>query len=61
MKQKELLVFSIVVFLTVIAWMIIDIYHVRNSILINKEFTPIPVRSYTIDNSIPNILKGKVK
>jgi len=59
MKSKELLALALGVFLTIIAWMLLDIYHIQTKI--NEQITikPAQVPNYTMDKSIIEILKQK--
>lgn len=59
MKSKELLLLSLGVFFTIIAWMILDIYHIQTKI--NEQITikPAQVPNYVMDKSIIEILKLK--
>jgi len=59
MNKKELLILSIVVFLSVIVWLIADIYHAATETKIKiKEETPTFVQ-YKIKDNILKILKEK--
>lgn len=59
MKSKELLALALGVFLTIIAWMILDIYHIQTKI--NEQITikPAQVPNYVMDKSIIDVLKQK--
>lgn len=59
MKSKELLALALGVFLTIIAWMILDIYHIQTKI--NEQITikPAQVPNYVMDKSIIEVLKQK--
>jgi len=61
MKKKEILLLSIGVFLTVIAWLIADIYHAATTEKI-KVKTQIPtLKKYEIKKETLDILKMKVE
>lgn len=59
MKSRELLALALGVFLTIIAWMILDIYHIQTKI--NEQITikPAQVPNYVMDKSIIEVLKQK--
>lgn len=61
MKQRELLILSIVVFLTIISWLIIDIYNINKNKNANfKEEIKIPkVIKMDIDKSVIDSLRLK--
>lgn len=59
MNRKEFLIISIVVFLSVVAWMIIDIYHVKNQPEIEREIKPVQNSNFKIDSDVLNILEQK--
>lgn len=60
MKQKELLIISITIFLTIIAWLIADIYHIMTTeqvkLISPKVLKPINVN---IDAQILKLLEEK--
>ena len=60
MKQKEFLIISITVFLTVIAWIVADIYHITSTEKVKLRDSAIaePIHS-SIDNRIFDILSEK--
>lgn len=59
MNKKELLLLSIGVFLTVVAWLIADIYHAATTEKIkNKIELPVEIK-YNIDLKTLNILQEK--
>ncbi len=59
MKRKEVLILSICIFLTVIAWIIVDIYRATNEEK-NREKIETPlIENYQIDEEILKILKNK--
>ena len=59
MNKKELLLFSIGLFLTVIAWLIADIHHAATTEKI-KERTEIPtLKRYEINKNMLDVLKSK--
>jgi hypothetical protein len=60
MKQKEMLLLSIGIFLTVLAWVIVEVYRIQ-IIGVLEEEVPFPtVEEYTLDMSILETLKDKI-
>lgn len=59
MNHKEFLILSIGIFLTIIAWMTIDIYQVQNKHSIEKQIKPVGIVSYQANDRIFEILKEK--
>ncbi|MCL4374401.1 hypothetical protein M1523_00915 [Patescibacteria group bacterium] len=59
MSRKELLIIAVGIFLTVIAWMIIDVYNVSNSPYTNLKMEPVTVPSYHVDTKTIETLKNK--
>ena len=59
MKGKELLILSLGVFLTIIAWMMLDIYHIQIKINEQVNIKPAPVPNYVMDKSVIDVLKQK--
>ncbi|MBI4004680.1 hypothetical protein HY358_00925 [Candidatus Roizmanbacteria bacterium] len=59
MNQKELLVLAIVVFFTIIAWMLIDIYLVRNKNIVEREPRVPKVVEFKYDDSVFKLLQEK--
>ncbi len=59
MNKKEMLILSIGIFLTAIAYMINLIYHIQNEKFINREIPPPGVPKITIDTSIFPVLKER--
>jgi hypothetical protein len=58
-KGKELLILSLGVFLTIIAWMMLDIYHIQTKINEQIHIKPAQVPNYTMDRTIIDVLKQK--
>jgi len=52
MNRKELYILALGVFLTIIAWMIIDVYHISESKYINSEIPPIEIPQFKVDTNI---------
>lgn len=59
MKSKELFVISLGVFLTIVAWMILDAYHIQSKINDQINIKPAQVPNYIMDRTIIDILKQK--
>jgi len=59
MKGKELLILSLGVFLTIIAWMMLDIYHIQAKINDQIKIKPAQVPEYVMDKTIIDVLKEK--
>lgn len=59
MKSKELLVLALGVFLTIIAWMMLDIYHIQTKIKEQITIKPAQVPNYVMDKTIIDLLKKK--
>lgn len=60
MRQKELFIISITVFLTILAWLIVDIYKVRSEDVdeTTKMSMSAPI-NFTFNSSILDTLKEK--
>lgn len=58
MNQKELLILSVGIFLTIVAWMIIDLYHLQNNPA-ESAVGPVHVPSYSIDTRVFQVLQKK--
>lgn len=60
MRQKELLIISVTVFITVITWIIADIYHISTTQKIAPvEMPATTTKTTTIDTSILDVLQSK--
>lgn len=59
MKRKELLILSIAVFMTIISWVVIELYKVKNSQIIQEEIQLPTVKRYNIDVSVIEQLKNR--
>jgi len=58
-KGKELLILSLGVFLTIIAWMVLDIYHIQTKIAEQINIKPAQVPNYVMDKTIIDVLKQR--
>ena len=56
MNQRELLILSIGIFLTIVAWMIIDLYHVKTNTAFDTTLKPVTIPNYTINSKVFNSL-----
>lgn len=59
MNKRELLVISIGIFMTIIAWMIADLYHTKQTTVVDEVANQVFVPSYKINPTIFTILKEK--
>lgn len=60
MKQKELLIISVTVFITIITWIVADIYHISTTQkIVPVETSTATVKKSTIDTSVLDILQAK--
>jgi hypothetical protein len=61
MNQKEILMVSIGIFFTIIAWMIIDVYHIQTQQSLQSDIKPVSVPQYKIDSTVFDTLKQKIQ
>ena len=61
MNRKEVLLLSIGVFLTVICWLIADIYHTSTEDKIKSKLTLPQVNKYNISKELLDTLKNKTE
>lgn len=59
MNQREVLLLSIGVFCTIIAWILIDIYQAQTTNTVRNEFQQVAVPKQSIDGSIFTTLEQK--
>jgi len=59
MKSRELFIISLGVFLTIVAWMLLDVYHIQSKINEQIHIKPAEVPNYVMDKGIIDILKQK--
>ena len=59
MNQKEFLALAIVVFFTIIAWMLVDIYLVRNKQIVEREIKGAKAIEFKYDDSVFKLLQEK--
>ena len=61
MNKKEVLLLSIGVFLTVIYWLVADIYHASTEDKIKSKLTLPQVNKYNINRELLDTLKSKTE
>ncbi len=61
MKQRELFIISITIFLTIVAWMLLDIYKVNANVTVGSEFKIGPAVNYRIDPQTLQQLREKTE
>jgi hypothetical protein len=61
MNKKEVLLLSIGVFLTVICWLIADIYHASTEDKIKSNLTIPQINKYNISKELLDTLKSKTE
>ncbi len=59
MRKKELLMISIAIFLTVIAWLVADIYHAATAEKIKEQVPILKIKNYDMGMSILEELRNK--
>ncbi len=59
MKKQEVFILSLVVFFTIVAWMLIDIYHIQEKINEQIDIKPASVPNYQMDKAVIDALKEK--
>ncbi|OGK25454.1 hypothetical protein A2954_07675 [Candidatus Roizmanbacteria bacterium RIFCSPLOWO2_01_FULL_37_12] len=59
MNQKELFWISVTIFLTIVAWMIVDIFKVKTTITVQSELKSVETVDFTIKPDILEILKER--
>ena len=59
MKKLEIFIFSLVIFFTIVAWVLMDIYHIQKKINDQIGIKPVQVPAYQMDQKIIEILKKK--
>lgn len=59
MNQKELLIISITVFITIITWIVADIYHISSTQKIAPIENIVSVETVTIDTTVLTTLQSK--
>ena len=59
MKPREILIISIGIFMTIIAWVVIEIYKVNNSQLVEETIQLPTVKKYEVDTTVIDKLREK--
>lgn len=59
MNRKELFFISITIFLTIVAWILLEAYKVETAIKMEKKETVVAGKKINLDTSILKILKNK--
>ncbi len=59
MKHKELLYISICIFMTIIAWLVADLYHSANRKTIDTVIADPVLLQYKIDTRIIKLIESK--
>jgi len=59
MKKLEILIFSLAIFFTIVAWVVIDVYHIQQKINDQIVIRPATVPDYQMDQKVIEILKQK--
>ncbi len=61
MRQKDLLLLSVGVFLTMVAFIFISINQIQNAERINSEIEPVTINPINIDSTVFSTLGEKVE
>lgn len=59
MNKKEILIISISIFLTIIAWVIIDLYHIQQKINTTTNIKPMEIPNYRMDKKLIDLLRER--
>jgi len=59
MKKIEVFIMSIVVFLTIVAWVAMDLYHIQQKINDQIDIKPAEIPNYQMDQQVIEMLKQK--
>ena len=59
MNQKEIFWISITIFLTIVSWMILDIYRAKTQITVESELKSLETVNFTVKSDILNVLKER--
>jgi len=59
MNKKELLIISVSVFLTIAAWVIIDLYHIQQRITETIKIKPVEIPNYKMDKKLIDLLRER--
>ncbi|PIY68505.1 hypothetical protein COY90_05540 [Candidatus Roizmanbacteria bacterium CG_4_10_14_0_8_um_filter_39_9] len=61
MKKSEILILSVAIFFTIVAWVVIDIYHIQKKINAQIGIKPAHIPNYQMDQEIIGVLKQKIE
>lgn len=61
MKKVEILILSVAIFFTIIAWVLIDIYHIQQKINEQIGIKPATVPNYQMDQKVIEVLRQKIE
>lgn len=61
MKRKELLYISICVFLTILAWLVADLYHSANQKTVQTAIADPVLLQYKIDPNVLRIIENRTQ
>lgn len=61
MKRKEILYLSVCVFMTVVAWVIADLYHSANRKTVDEVIADPVLLQYKIDTKVIELIQNKQK
>lgn len=59
MNQKEIFWISVTVFLTIVSWMILDIYRAKTQITVESELKSLETVNFTVRSDILKVLKER--
>jgi len=59
MNKKEILIISISVFLTIAAWVVIDLYHIQQRINDTIKIKPMEIPNYRMDKKLIDLLRDR--
>jgi hypothetical protein len=61
MKKAEVFILSVGIFLTIAAWVVIDIYHIQQKINEQISIKPAQIPDYQMDQKVIELLKEKLE
>ncbi len=59
MKNKEFLIIAVGIFFTIIAWMVIDLYHINTDRKVSIDVKPVSLSKFDDYRTIIDVLKAK--
>ena len=60
MNRKEVFLISLTIFLTAVAWMILDVYKIKQEVVVSPEVFSSTIIKYKIDPHILDVIKTKI-